>query len=129
MLRVDAILPVALVLNLSAYGDWSNKGLVGHAMSAPAKTIPVELAVALAERRCPNPTVIAQWSRLFAYVVEKVLLYVAQFPLQIVVTVSVPTVTILMTDCGFLMTASRILMYFQWLGPRCSTISRARLKK
>jgi hypothetical protein len=33
--------------------------------------------------------------------VEQVLLYVAQFPLQIGVTDPVPIVTIVRTDCGF----------------------------
>jgi hypothetical protein len=48
MLGVDAILAVAFVLDLSICGDWPNKDLVGHAMRAPAKAIPVKLAVALA---------------------------------------------------------------------------------
>jgi hypothetical protein len=49
VLWVDAILAVALVLNLRACGDWPDKGLVGHAMRAPAKAIPVQLAVTLAQ--------------------------------------------------------------------------------
>jgi hypothetical protein len=102
MLGVDAILAVALVLDLSACGDRSNKDLVGHAMRTPTKTIPVHLAVALAQRQRPYPTVIAERPRLFPDVVEQVLHYVAQFPLQIDVTDPVPIVTILMTDCGFL---------------------------
>jgi hypothetical protein len=76
-------------------------------MRAPAKAIPVKLAVALAQRQRPYPTVITERSRLFPDVVEQVLLYVAQFPLQIEVTDPVPVVTILMTDCGFFKAARR----------------------
>ena len=82
MVGVDAVLPVAFVLDLSACGNWPDKNLVGPTMRTSTKTIPVHLAVALAQRQRPYPTVIAERSRLFADVVEQVLLYVAQFPLQ-----------------------------------------------
>jgi hypothetical protein len=47
LLAVDEILAVAFVLDLSVYGDWPDKDLVGHAMRTPAKAVPVKLAVAL----------------------------------------------------------------------------------
>lgn len=49
MLGVDAILAVAFVLDLSACVDRPDKDLVGHAMRTPAKAIPVQLAVTLAQ--------------------------------------------------------------------------------
>ena len=94
-------------------------------MRAPAKAIPVKLAVALAQRQRPYPTVITERSRLFPDVVEQVLLYVAQFPLQIGVTDPVSIVTIVRTDCGFLKAPCRNVKQNQRLVLRRKASARA----